>query len=206
MNRAQHLMDSQVQPALDASGDNNYRKLFRLYEVGPGPRGAIAIYCQVDCDLVVKLLDRLNVIANTFQMSQVCNTLADDVCNRGQQIKTFNLISRFAREGYVMNRRETGWDPEATYEGATVLEPTPGYYQTPVATLDFASLYPSLMRGFNLCPSSLVLDPEYTTLPDVKYGKYDIGGKPGCSRSPPRDFCPIFWGVCWMPDAPRRGR
>ena len=195
MNRAQHIMDSQVQPALDASGDNNYRKLFRLYEVGPGPRGAIATYCQVDCDLVVKLLDRLNVIANTFQMSQVCNTLADDVCNRGQQIKTFNLISRFATgRGYVMNRRETGWDPDATYEGATVLEPTPGYYQTPVATLDFASLYPSLMRGFNLCPSSLVLDPEYTTLPDVKYGKYDIGGKTWVFQESTKGLLPDILG------------
>lgn len=176
--RARREMDAHVQPALDASGDNNYRKLFRLYEVGAAERGAIAKYCQVDCDLVVQLLDRLNVVANTLQMSQVCNTLADDVCNRGQQIKTFNLIARYARErGYVMNRRDTGWDPDAEYEGATVLEPIPGYYQTPVATLDFASLYPSLMRGFNLCFSSLVLDEKYKRLPGVKYGRYDIGGK-----------------------------
>lgn len=171
-------MDTNVQPALDASGDNNYRKLFRLYEAGAEQRAAIAVYCQVDCDLVVQLLDRLNVVANTFQMSQVCNTLADDVSNRGQQIKTFNLISRYALEhGYVMNQRESGWDPEAVYEGATVLEPTPGYYQKPVATLDFASLYPSLMRGYNLCPSSLVLDDEYKNLEGVKYGRYDLGGK-----------------------------
>jgi len=171
-------MDTYVQPVLDASGDNNYRKLFRLYDAGAEERAAIAVYCQVDCDLVVQLLDRLNVVANTFQMSQVCNTLADDVCNRGQQIKTFNLISRYALEhGYVMNQRETGWDPEAEYEGATVLEPIPGYYQKPVATLDFASLYPSLMRGYNLCPSSLVLDDKYKNLEGVKYGRYDIGGK-----------------------------
>jgi DNA polymerase elongation subunit (family B) len=195
-NVYQRIMDESVQPALDASGDNNYRKLFRMYEVSASARAAIAVYCQVDCDLVVKLLDRLNVVANTFQMSQVCNTLADDVCNRGQQIKTFNLIARFARSrGYVMNKRDTGWDPEATYEGATVLEPTPGYYQTPVATLDFASLYPSLMRGFNLCPSSLVLDPEYTNLPTIKYGRYDIGGKTWVFQETTKGLLPDILGT-----------
>ena len=190
------IMDEEVQPALDATGDNNYRKLFRMYEVGPAARAAIAVYCQVDCDLVVKLLDRLNVVANTFQMSQVCNTLADDVCNRGQQIKTFNLIARFARSrGFVMNQRDTGWDTEAAYEGATVLEPTPGYYQTPVATLDFASLYPSLMRGFNLCPSSLVLDPEYTNIPGIKYGRYDIGGKTWVFQESTKGLLPDILGT-----------
>lgn len=172
------LMDTAVQPVLDAAGDNNYRKLFRMYEQGAHARGAIAVYCQVDCDLVVLLLERLNVVANTIQMSQVCNTLADDVCNRGQQIKTYNLISRFASaRQYILNVRDSGWDATATYEGATVLEPTLGYYEVPVVTLDFASLYPSLMRAYNLCHSSLVLDEAYKAIPGIKYGRYDIGGK-----------------------------
>lgn len=177
-NAVRDGFDREVQPVLDASGDNNYRKLFRLYDAGPAARAAIAVYGQVDCDLLVLLMDRLNVVANVIQMSQVCNTLADDVCNRGQQIKTYNLISRFANaRNYVMNVRETGWDPEAVYEGATVLDPHLGYYQVPVATLDFASLYPSLMCGYNLCHSSLVLDDAYTNLEGVKYGRYDIAGR-----------------------------
>lgn len=44
----------------------------------------------------------------------------------------------------------------ATYEGATVLEPKVGYYDRPVATLDFASLYPSIMMAHNLCYTTLV--------------------------------------------------
>lgn len=42
------------------------------------------------------------------------------------------------------------------YEGATVLEPKAGYYAKPVATLDFASLYPSIMMAHNLCYTTLV--------------------------------------------------
>jgi len=44
------------------------------------------------------------------------------------------------------------------YEGATVIEPAKGYYDVPIATLDFSSLYPSIMMAHNLC---------YTTLLDL---------------------------------------
>ena len=42
------------------------------------------------------------------------------------------------------------------YEGATVLDAKVGYYREPVATLDFASLYPSIMMAHNLCYSTLL--------------------------------------------------
>lgn len=180
MATATTLLDTVIQPALDASGADNYRKLFRMYVAGPEHRGCIAAYCQVDCDLVLYLLDRISVVPNTVQMSQVCNTLLNDIANRGQQIKTFNLIARHAhRKNYVMNVRDVGWDPEENYEGATVLPPTPGYYQTPVATLDFASLYPSIMQAYNLCFSSIVLDDEYKNLEahGARYSRYEIGSK-----------------------------
>ena len=42
------------------------------------------------------------------------------------------------------------------YEGATVIEPIKGYYDVPIATLDFSSLYPSIMMAHNLCYTTLV--------------------------------------------------
>ena len=55
------------------------------------------------------------------------------------------------------------------FEGATVIEPRRGYFLDPVATLDFASLYPSIMMAHNLCYTTLV-DPK-----DVhKYAKRKI--------------------------------
>jgi len=56
------------------------------------------------------------------------------------------------------------------YEGATVLDPKVGYYKTPVATLDFASLYPSIMMAHNLCYTSLVPPDRW------------VGGWAGCPR------------------------
>jgi hypothetical protein len=53
---------------------------------------------------------------------------------------------------------QRGGDPNegVAYEGATVLDPQAGYYDKPVATLDFASLYPSIMMAHNLCYTTLV--------------------------------------------------
>ncbi len=48
-----------------------------------------------------------------------------------------------------------GGSDDVSYEGATVIEPVKGFYDTPIATLDFASLYPSIMMAHNLCYSTL---------------------------------------------------
>lgn len=47
---------------------------------------------------------------------------------------------------------------EDQYEGATVIEPKKAYYSEPIATLDFNSLYPSIMMAHNLCYSTLLMD------------------------------------------------
>lgn len=63
------------------------------------------------------------------------------------------------------------------YEGATVIEPKKGYYDVPIATLDFSSLYPSIMMAHNLCYTTLldkvtvdrlglVKDVDYVTTPN----------------------------------------
>jgi DNA polymerase delta subunit 1 len=51
-----------------------------------------------------------------------------------------------------------------------VIEPTRGYFQDPVAVLDFASLYPSIMMAHNLCYSTLI--PPYK-LKEMEVNKYE---------------------------------
>lgn len=72
---------------------------------------------------------------------------------------------------YVVAGRQAG---EPLQESPYLMHPvdcnTVGLYKTPVAILDFASLYPSLYRAHNLCYSTLLhpddvmgLPPEQTT-------------------------------------------
>ncbi|KAH6921860.1 hypothetical protein HPB50_005421 [Hyalomma asiaticum] len=49
---------------------------------------------------------------------------------------------------------------KARYRGAKVLEPLVSYYNDPVCTLDFASLYPTIIIAMNLCYCTLRLHPQ----------------------------------------------
>jgi DNA polymerase delta subunit 1 len=61
-------------------------------------------------------------------------------------------------------------EDKSGYEGAIVLEPKTGIYiDTPVAVLDYASLYPSSMISENLSHDCIVLDEKYDNLPGVDY-------------------------------------
>jgi DNA polymerase delta subunit 1 len=69
--------------------------------------------------------------------------------------------------------RSSGSDGK--YEGAVVLEPTRGYFTTPVAVLDFASLYPSIMMAHNLCYSTLIPAFKVKDLDVTKYERTPNG-------------------------------
>lgn len=60
--------------------------------------------------------------------------------------------------GYFMPAHQGGPSSDQ-YEGATVIEPIRGYYTEPIATLDFSSLYPSIMIAHNLCYTTLLRAP-----------------------------------------------
>lgn len=96
---------------------------------------------------------------NYIEMARVTGIPFNYLLSRGQQIKVISQLYRKALEtGYVVPALKTEGSDEQ-YEGATVIEPERGYYDVPIATLDFASLYPSIMQAHNLC---------YTTLLDSK--------------------------------------
>lgn len=79
-----------------------------------------------------------------------------------------------AREqGLLMpvHKAETGEE----FEGATVIEPVRGYYSTPIATLDFSSLYPSIMMAHNLCYTTLLNVRDKDKLTENDYIKTPSG-------------------------------
>lgn len=165
-----------VAKCLTACGDNNYKKMFAMYKLTDDDRANIAYYCAVDCDLTLYLMHKLAVVPDVVLMSRVTHTLLADISSRGQQIKVYNQIYRFCQEhNFVMNMRSSGWDFNAEFQGATVLPPTPNFYEDPIATLDFASLYPSIMQAHNLCFSTVILDEEEKSNAMISTSTYEIG-------------------------------
>ena len=141
----------------DQKEDIAHADIYRYFDQGPEERAKYCSYCVQDCALPLQIAAKLAVVEDYVQTARVQWTQLSDLVSRGQQIRVFNMLHKYAhQQGYVIDKepRKAGDASEEGgegYEGATVLSPTPGYYQTPVATLDFASLYPSIMRAHNLC-------------------------------------------------------
>ena len=147
-------------------------------EQNPKLNTEIAMYCSQDCNLPLDLLLKLQTVTELSALSSITMTCLSQIVSRGQQIRVYTQIMLEAHAmGYVMNHapvRVDGED-ESKFIGATVIEPLPGFYEMPIATLDFNSLYPSIMQAHNLCYSTFV-NPNNNGHIDIKgeYGTHEI--------------------------------
>ena len=151
-------------------------EIFKSFRESDATKMAAMIdYCIRDADIPIALIDRLSYVPIWIEMSRVTFTPLHQVLNGGQQRRVYNTIARFVHGTHALNKSDAGWPVSAIeadsdgleiedalkklkpdYQGATVIEPKTGFYTEAVSTLDFESLYPSIMIHFNLCPSVYV--------------------------------------------------
>ncbi|KAJ8686284.1 hypothetical protein QAD02_022078 [Eretmocerus hayati] len=119
-------------------------------------RRRLAVYCLKDAYLPLRLLDKLMCIIIYMEMSRVTGVSLTSLLTRGQQIKVVSqLLRKTIEKGYLIPVHH-GQGSDEQFEGATVIEPLRGYYNDPIATLDFSSLYPSIIMAHNLCYTTLL--------------------------------------------------
>lgn len=136
--------------------------IFRLHEGNAADRGTIAKYCVQDCDLVLTLMAKLDTLVNARGMADVCFVPFQYLFLRGQGIKIFSRVAYEASKRDQIIVVQESYDGDTSYEGAIVISPKIGMYlDTPVAVLDFNSLYPSSMIGENLSPDTLICMKTY---------------------------------------------
>ncbi|KAF4585587.1 DNA polymerase delta catalytic subunit [Ophiocordyceps camponoti-floridani] len=139
--------------------DVHHTMITELFNGTPESRRRLALYCLKDAYLPQRLMDKLSCLENYTEMARVTGVPFNFLLSRGQQIKFVSQLFRKALEQKLVIPNLKSQKSDEQYEGATVIEPTRGYYDVPIATLDFASLYPSIIQAHNLC---------YTTLLDKK--------------------------------------
>ena len=84
----------------------------------------------------------------------------------------YNIKFKYKSNNYDIARMWSNEDAvDDSFTGATVLEPTCGFFNDNIAVLDFASLYPTIMISRNLCYSAFVMDSKYLDIPGVNYEK-----------------------------------
>ncbi len=135
-------------------------------------------YNLTDARLLMKLEEKLGLINLTYQMFQMCGVTAQN-WSMVKALDNFVLseansqgIHYKTNEAYLKEYEENE-NPEE-YLGAFVLDPIPGYYRD-VYDLDFKSLYPNIIRSFNISPDTL--SPRINGLDLIKTPGVEIDGK-----------------------------
>lgn len=136
--------------------DVHHTMITELFNGTPDSRRRLAVYCLKDAFLPQRLMDKLMCLVNYTEMARVTGVPFNYLLSRGQQVKFISQLFRKAREQQLVIPNLRNESSDEQYEGATVIEPKRQYYDIPIATLDFASLYPSIMQAHNLCYTTLL--------------------------------------------------
>jgi len=131
---------------IDAGASDRAAEIDRLWREDPE---ALAAYNLEDARLVLEILEREGLLALAVERSLLSGMQLDRV---GASIASFDLA-------YLPALHERGFaapsvarqGEHAPVRGGAVLDSQPGLHRS-VAVFDFRSLYPSLMRTFNLDP------------------------------------------------------
>lgn len=136
--------------------DVHYSIITDLQNGDEQTRRRLAVYCLKDAELPMRLINTVLSFTNDIEMTRVTGVPITSLLTKGEQVKVVAQLLRHARQaGYFMPVHH-GQASSEQYEGATVIEPIRGYYTDPIATLDFSSLYPSIMIAHNLCYTTLL--------------------------------------------------
>jgi DNA polymerase elongation subunit (family B) len=145
-----------------AKDDVSPHEIFELSKKSDFDRFTVGKYCIGDCDNVIWLLLKIDVITDKVEMSNLCDVPLNFLLLRGQGIKLQSYVSKKCGEkNTLMPVIEKELDDDG-YEGAHVFNPKTGLYlEDPVACVDYSSLYPSSMISENLSHDSKVWTKEY---------------------------------------------
>jgi DNA polymerase, archaea type len=122
-------------------------------------------YSRKDADLSMKLLVNRGLLDKFFELSKISGLLLQDTLGgQTRRIETM-LMHEFRKREMIMPSAPSKRDLQNSIreretkglKGATVLEPKKGLHaEGCVLVLDFKSLYPSIMRTFNISPDTVV--------------------------------------------------
>lgn len=149
-------------------------KLIYPYQNGTDEQRAhLCYYCWWDAELCLELWKLKMIFMDFGESARVSKVPMNYFFTRGQQVLTESLLLRYcqARNILVPSNTESQNDEETV--GADVLMPVKEMHYDPVITLDFQSLYPSIIRDANICYSTKIplawarknLRPDQYTVP-----------------------------------------
>ncbi|HEX7081974.1 MAG TPA: DNA polymerase II [Gammaproteobacteria bacterium] len=116
---------------------------------------AFALYARTDARLAYRIIERMHLVELAYARSRLTGMTPDRVA---ASIASFDFLylTELERKGIVAPTVRSGDSRvHVAQQGGHVLEPVPGLHRN-VWVFDFKSLYPSVIRTFNIDPLSLV--------------------------------------------------
>ena len=145
-----------------AKDDVSPQEIFKLANGSDEDRWIVGKYCLADCDNVIYLLLKNDIITEYVEMSNLCSVPLSFLFIRGQGIKLTSYLSKKCSEKNTLMKVLDKELDDSGYEGAHVFTPKTGLYlHDPVACVDYSSLYPSSIISENISHDSKVWTKEY---------------------------------------------
>jgi DNA polymerase delta subunit 1 len=136
--------------------DMDHVSMFGLQNGTRETRRRIASYCLQDTLLPLRLMEKLNLLINFTELARATHVPIDYFSSRGAAIKVLaQIYAEAGRSGYLIPDMAVAAG-DTSFEGAFVLDPLKGFYEDPIAVLDFSSLYPSIIISKNMCYTTLL--------------------------------------------------
>lgn len=152
-NQSAILLRNKIQKNEEDISEEMKEEASRLLEESKKEMTRVTEYCLEDSDLVLELFEMLNSWIALNEESSINGITIVQIFTRGQTIRAKSLIYNVAHlRGIVIDKKNRSDDP---YGGAYVFEPDPNIHDF-LITLDFASLYPSILMAYNICFTTLV--------------------------------------------------
>ena len=140
--------------ALEGDAHDRVGEILQRYEEDlPG----FALYARTDARLALEITEKLNLIALAVARSKLTGMTPDRVAASIASFDFLYLAELHKRRIVAPSVRSDDARVFAAQAGGHVLEPRPGVHDN-VWVFDFKSLYPSLIRTFNIDPLALVTD------------------------------------------------
>jgi DNA polymerase elongation subunit (family B) len=130
-------------------------------------------YNIIDTILIKLIEDKLGLLDVAFAISKFAKVDVSKVFSA--VFITESLMCReFLDRGRYMANDRRDLEEDATYDGAYVAKPEPGYYKY-VSCFDFASMYPNIQIQFNISPDAYLgkIKPGVELQPDQILTKND---------------------------------
>ncbi len=134
------------------AGTQRYREIEELYRTDPQ---RLVDYNLQDARLVLELLDKTGLVDLAIERSLLTGMQLDRVSAAIASIDSLYLNALRPRGVVAPSVRDEG--TPVPVMGGYVMESTPGLYEN-VMVFDFKSLYPSIIRTFNLDPLTQTSD------------------------------------------------